>query len=383
MRQNGRCILGLSEKPNKWLDGMAEGDSAGDMIRGGFLSGNDRRALIGIARDGLAEHRIARRANAMILLDQGWSCEGVAAALLLDDDTVRNWHRAYEQGGVEGLRTFGHEGSSSRLTSEQETALSDWVRAHLPHSTRLVGAWLKRTYGLSYSRPGLIALLHRLGFDYSKPEAMPRGLDDAKQQAFIDGYENLLNTMDSDEAVVFVDAVHPTHQVRPVGCWAPKGVAIAVEQTTGRDRLNIHGAINLETGRTQILEVERVDGPSLIKLLEQVESAHPRMRRIHVFLDNATYHRAVIVKEWLARPERKCVLRFLPTYCPHLDPIERLWGLMHENITHNRDFKTLREFRRAVIEFLRYKVPKHWGRFCDRITDNFRVIRRKNFRVIA
>lgn len=362
---------------------MAEGDSAGDMIRGGFLSGNDRRALIGMARDGLAEHRIARRANAMVLLDQGWSCERVAAALLLDDDTVRNWHRAYEQGGVEGLRSFGHEGSSSRLTSEQETALSDWVGAQCPHSTRLVGAWLKQTYGLSYSRPGLIALLHRLEFDYRKPEAMPRGLDDAKQQAFIDGYENLLNTMDSDEAVVFVDAVHPTHQVRPVGCWAPKGVAIAVEQTTGRDRLNIHGAINLETGRTQILDVERVDGPSLIKLLEQVESAHPRMRRIHVFLDNATYHRAVIVKEWLARPERKCVLRFLPTYCPHLDPIERLWGLMHENITHNRDFKTLREFRRAVIDFLRYEVPKHWGRFCNRITDNFRVIRRKNFRVIA
>jgi len=121
----------------------------------------------------------------------------------------------------------------------------------------------------------------------------------------------------------------------------------------------------------------------LIKLLGLVESAHPRMRRIHVFLDNATYHRAVIVKEWLARPERKCVLRFLPTYCPHLDPIEQLWGLMHQNITHNRDFKTLREFRRAVIEFLRYEVPKHWGRFCDRITDNFRVIRHKDFRVIA
>ena len=28
-------------------------------------------------------------------------------------------------------------------------------------------------------------MLHRLGFDYRKPEAMPRGLDDAKQQAFI------------------------------------------------------------------------------------------------------------------------------------------------------------------------------------------------------
>ena len=37
-------------------------------------------------------------------------------------------------------------------------------------------------------------------------------------------------------------------------------------------------AINLETGRTQILEVETVDAESLIKLLGQVESAHPRDR---------------------------------------------------------------------------------------------------------
>ncbi len=181
---------------------------------------------------------------------------------------------------------------------------------------------MRRSFGLSYSRSGLIALLHRLGFDYRKPERMPRGLDDAKQQAFINEYENLLNTMGADEAVVFVDAVHPTHQVRPVGCWARKGVTIAVEPTTGRQRLNIHGAINLETGRTPILEVETVDAESLIKLLGQVESAHPRDRLIHVFVDNAKYHKARIVKEWLAAAGRKCVVRFFPKYGPHLDPIE-------------------------------------------------------------
>ena len=353
------------------------------MIRGGFLSADDRRALIGIARDGLAEARVARRANAIVLLDRGWGCERVAAALLLDDDTVRNWHSAYQRGGVEELKSFGHEGSSSHLSSDQEAALSEWVDAHCPHSIRKVGAWLRRSFGLSYSRSGLIALLHRLGFDYRKPERMPRGLDDAKQQAFIDEYENLLNTMGVDEAVVFVDAVHPTHQVRPVGCWARKGVTIAVEQTTGRQRLNIHGAINLETGRTQILEVETVDAESLIKLLGQVESAHPRDRLIHVFVDNAKYHKARIVKEWLAAAGRKCVVRFFPKYCPHLDPIERLWALMHENVTHNRDYKSFPEFRTEIITFLRYTVPRHWSRFCDRITDNFRVIHRANFRVLA
>ena len=212
---------------------------------------------------------------------------------------------------------------------------------------------------------------------------MPRGLDDAKQQAFIDEYENLLNTMGVDEAVVFVDAVHPTHQVRPAGCWARKDVALAVEQTTGRDRLNIHGAINLETGQTQILAVEKVNALSFIKLLGEIEGTHTAMRLIHVFVDNASYHKADVVKEWLAAAGRKIVLHFLPPYCPHLDPIERLWGLMHENVTHNRDYKTFNEFRREIIKFLRHTVPKHWKRFCDRISDNFRVIHRADFRVIA
>ena len=51
--------------------------------------------------------------------------------------------------------------------------------------------------------------------------------------------------------------------------------------------------------------------------------------------------------------------------------------------THNRDYKTFAEFRKEIITFLRYEVPRNWRRFCDQITDNFRVIRRADFRVIA
>ena len=122
--------------------------------------------------------------------------------------------------------------------------------------------------------------------------------------------------MGMDEAVVFVDAVHPTHQVHAAGCWAPKGIAIAVEQTTGRQPLNIHGAINLETGQTQMLEVAKVNARSLIALLKAVEIAHPQKRRIHVHLDNASYHHAKRVREWLKQQGRKCVLHFIRPIVP-------------------------------------------------------------------
>src|SRR2546428_3986356 len=151
------------------------------MIRGGFLSDAERQALTAMARDGLAEHRVARRANAIVLLDKGWSCARVAGALLLDDDTVREWFQAYETGGLDALSHFGHEGSSCRLTLEQQAALQNWITGRLPRSTRTIGAWLEKNLGFNYSRPGLIALLHRLGFDYRKPHKMPRGLNDVRQ----------------------------------------------------------------------------------------------------------------------------------------------------------------------------------------------------------
>ena len=82
-------------------------------------------------------------------------------------------------------------------------------------------------------RSGLVALPHRLGIEYRKPTAISRKLDPVKQAAFIKKYEGLLNQLPADEVVMFGDAVHPTHAVRPVGCWAPKEVRVAVEQWSG------------------------------------------------------------------------------------------------------------------------------------------------------
>ncbi|MEJ2694200.1 MAG: helix-turn-helix domain-containing protein, partial [Candidatus Thiodiazotropha sp.] len=80
------------------------------MIRHGFLSAVERKELVSLARDGSVEHRFARRANAVLLLDDGLSCERVAKFLYLDDDTVRNWRKLYNERGIAGLEQFGSGG---------------------------------------------------------------------------------------------------------------------------------------------------------------------------------------------------------------------------------------------------------------------------------
>src|ERR1700678_3984586 len=271
------------------------------MIRCGFLSEEDRKALIALARDGLAAGRVTRRATALVRLDEGLSCQEVAKVLLFDDDTIRGWYELFEQEGVEGLSRFEMGGSAGKMSAEQCDALKAWVGTSLPRSTRQVGCWIAKEFGLVYeSRSGLIALLHRLGLEYHQPEVISRKLDPKTQKAFIASYENLMNSMGDDEVAVLVDAVHPPHAARAVGCWAPTKQKLAIEQTSGRDRINIHGAIDLESGQTRMIEAESIDAKSTIGLLEALEALYPFMVCIHVFLDNASYQRQA--REGMAVP---------------------------------------------------------------------------------
>ena len=104
-----------------------------------------------------------------------------------------------------------------------------------------------------------------------------------------------------------------------------------------------------------------------------IAALYPMLALIHVFLDNARYHHAKLVQEWLARPGCRIKLHFIPSYCPHLNPIERLWGLMHRNVTHNKCYATCAQFADATLGFLRETVPRNWADLCDSVTDNFRV----------
>jgi len=140
------------------------------MIRPGFLDPESRKDLLVLARDGLAAHRLARRANALVLLDDCISGALIAKMLLLDDDTVRTWYSLYQEDGIEGLTSFGHEGGTCRLNADQQDEGKAWIDATLPRTTREVDASIAREYGIDYqTRSGLIALLRVWAWNIASP----------------------------------------------------------------------------------------------------------------------------------------------------------------------------------------------------------------------
>ncbi len=94
------------------------------MIRGRFLSAKERTALQAVMRHPSEIHGVARRANAILLLDDGLSCTDVAKVLYLDDDTVRTWFKRYQTGGLDEMKVFDWKGRSGYLSRERMAELS-------------------------------------------------------------------------------------------------------------------------------------------------------------------------------------------------------------------------------------------------------------------
>jgi len=179
-----------------------------------------------------------------------------------------------------------------------------------------------------------------------------------------------------------MDAVHPEYQSKPAFGWVKKGTNPALKTTSGRGRVNIHGALNLENFDAPFVEPTTVDGKSAVQLLAKIEARNREKRVIHVIWDNAPYHKGPDVRAFLSRKNCRIHLIQLPPYCPHLNPIERLWAVMHQHVTHNRHYPTQKQFTTAIMRFLRETITKEWKEFRNQVTDNFRIISLQKLRVL-
>ena len=74
------------------------------------------------AHRGTRDKREAHRIKAAVLLASAWSAEDIAAALLIDPNTVWNHCKRYQEGGLPGLLHLAYCGSACELRGSRRSA---------------------------------------------------------------------------------------------------------------------------------------------------------------------------------------------------------------------------------------------------------------------
>jgi transposase len=165
--------------------------------------------------------------------------------------------------------------------------------------------------------------------------------------------------------------------------WLGEGWIKSSGSQHGRARSCEHSwGCNLETFDAPFVEPTTVDGVSAAQLRTKIEERNPDKRIIHVIWDNAAYQKGADARAFLTRTACRIHPIQLPPYCPHLNPIKRLWAVLHQYVTHNHYYPSQKQFADAILAFMRETIPQEWTKFRDKVSDNFRIITHENFRVL-
>lgn len=267
----------------------------------------------------------------------------------------------------------GETGESLSKLNEKET---QEMVAHLEEQTYLkvcdICLHVLNKYGIKYTVAGMTSWLKNNGFTYKKPKGRPAKAAVQEQAKFIESYQQLKEKKEKEDPILFVDGVHPTMATKLSYGWIRKGKEKPIATTASRTRMNIVGGINLSAMRITVKEYKTLDSKAMTNYWQELRESYLQVKKIHVVLDQGRYNTSKQTKKEAEKAGIK--LHYLPTYSPNLNPIERLWKVMNEQVRNNYFFSTAKESREKIMHFFTDTWKRIASAMTSRINDNFQII---------
>lgn len=316
------------------------------------------------------DRRIADRIKAVLLHEEGWTQVDIAQALRTSPETIHDHLQDY----IHSKKLKPENGGSESRLNQAQTAQ---LIAHLENMTYTkvssICAKVYQTYKVTYTVAGMTKWLEAHNFSYKKPKGTPAKADSEQQEAFIVAYLALLATTPKSEPILFGDGVHPTMATKITYGWIRKGTDKSIATVASRTRMNIMGALNLQTMGMVCESYETINSDAMDKYFGALRGVYTTAAKIHLILDRGSYNTSAQTKA--SAEKHGIILYHLPAYSPNLNPIERVWKVMNEYVRNNKVFASAKEFRQDILEFFNTTWLKISSTLRGRINDNFQTLK--------
>jgi len=338
----------------------------------GFTLAEDQIKELKVTHRSLKDKKAADRVKTIYLLGTGWTQEKVCEVLMLDEGTLRHYVKRYRQGGIKNLISNHYLGGQGKLSKDEEQLLDQHLETRLYLDAKSVANYIFKTFGEKYSVRGTTELLKRIGYVYKKPKVIPGKANPEAQEAFLQQYEELKSKLEPDDKILFMDGVHPQHNTIAAYGWIKKGKEKEIKSNTGRQRLNINGALELDNCKVTVTFEEMLNAVTVLSLLKKLRKVYKKAGKLYIICDNAKYYKKDTV--FLEAKNLNIELVFLPPYSPNLNLIERFWKLFKKRILYNQYYEKFSDFKNVVENFFNGGMKKYKSELKTLLTENFQII---------
>jgi hypothetical protein len=221
-----------------------------------------------------------------------------------------------------------------------------WCRTRWSCAT--LAATLQTKHGIEVSAATVRRWLHERGWGWKRAKLVAKD-DDPHRIARLARIRFPHEHLHAHEIMVFADELDIPLLPKVSAAWMPQGTQAEIMTPGTNKKHYLAGALHLATWKMlHCLGPRKNNGlfRALLSLLDATYPAH-QITRIYVVVDTYCIHKAKAVEPWLASHPRFAVL-WLPTYCPRANPMERIFGDVHDKCTRHHRRKRLRDLIQDV-----------------------------------
>jgi transposase len=160
------------------------------------------------------------------------------------------------------------------------------------------------------------------------------------------------------------------HNVHPGCLWSQKGQRPALTANSGRKRYSVLGGYAVTGEYVGVATDGMVNAQTVICWIDRLEAAFPEAECLTVYVDNARYFHARLVKAHLVGKRVRFV--YLPPYSPNLNLIERLWKFCKKTVLVTF-YATYEQFTQAIDAFFQ-EIKRYKSELSTLMTENFELL---------
>jgi transposase len=326
---------------------------------------NDFRTLTSSAQE-----EIRKRAVQAVL--DGQRQNAVAKTFDVSVQTMSKWVNIHRDHGPKALKAKprGRPKGGGRLEPWQCAQLAKTVVDRTPEQARLPGFWLwtreavreliRRRFGAAYSVSSVGRLLRRWNMTPQKPARRALEQNPAEVRQWLqEEYPAIRKQAIEEKAeILWGDECGFRSDHHTGTTYGRRGETPVVARPGKRFGCNMISAVSNRGSMYWRVFTGKFTSRVFIDFLGRL--ARQRKRGIFLIVDNLQAHKSDAVKKWLAKPEKKIRLFYLPRYSPELNPDEYLNNDVKANAVGRRQASNSEEMAANLRGYLRstQKQPK-------------------------
>lgn len=329
------------------------------------LTDDQRTELRQVSRQAVG--RVALRAQMVLLSDRSFSVPQIAEIHDCGEDVVRIWLHRYQEQGIAGLEDEPRSGGPprdpmARHVVDTQASQSPECSGHVQTcwTVRLLTAFLAARFHLVLSPATVRRLLHQMDWRWARPRLAPASMLRRKQDPDAASKLAAIERAKTQAArgviqLLFCDECD-LHLLPVIRAMWMKGERVRVPTPGTNARHAFFGALDARSGHFHWTDQDRKLAVCFVAFLEDLVARYPE-DPVYLVLDSAPTHTAKVVQRWLIAHPQVHVL-WLPKYAAHeVNPAERIWGLMKDEVAANRLAGSIDQLVHAARRFFQDLAP--------------------------